>query len=232
MMTGQHTAVEEKLQAAEAALHGTEADDTTRDLVGRIASLRATVAVIQHDVATLLAQSRRALEYLHPDNLPLRTAASYTLGHAYQLQGDRAAASQAYADVIAISTSFGASIYTTAATLGLGQLQEADNQLYLAAETYRRALMLAGDPPRPMACEAHLGLARITYQWNDLDAAEQHGQQCLQLMRQMESVDTVASYGIFLARLKLAQGDLPGAVAALDDAEAFVRRHNVRVSDA
>jgi LuxR family transcriptional regulator, maltose regulon positive regulatory protein len=226
MMTGQHTAVEEKLQAAEAALHGTEADDKTRDLVGRIASLRATVAVIQHDVATLLAESRRALEFLHPNNLPLRTAASYTLGYAYQLQGDRTAASRAYTDVIAISTSFGASIYTTAATLSLGQLQEADNQLVLAAETYRRALMLAGDPPRPMACEAHLGLARITYQWNDLDVAEQHGYQCLQLVRQMESVDTVASYGIFLAHLKLAQGDLPGALAVLDEAEAFVRQHH------
>ena len=226
MMTGQHTAVEEKLQAAEAALHGAEADDTTRDLVGRIASLRATVAVIQHDVETLLAQSRRALEYLHPDNLPLRTAASYTLGYAYQLQGDRAAASRAYAEVIAISTSFGASIYTTAATLSLGQVQEADNQLHLAAETYRRVLILAGDPPRPIACEAHLGLARISYQWNDLHAAEQHGQQCLQLTRQMESVDTFASYGVFLARLRLAQGDLPGAVAVLDEAEAFVRQHH------
>jgi LuxR family transcriptional regulator, maltose regulon positive regulatory protein len=226
MMTGQYTAVEEKLQAAEAALHGAEADDITQDLLGRIASLRATVAVIQHDVATLLAQSRRALEFLHPDNLPLRTAANYTLGHAYQLQGDRAAASRAYADVIASSTSFGASIYTTAATLSLGQLQEADNQIHLAAESYRRALLLAGDPPRPMACEAHLGLARIAYQWNDLQAAEQHGQQCLQLMRQMESVDTVASYGIFLARLKLAQGDLSGAVTALVSAEAFVRQHH------
>jgi len=42
----------------------------------------------------------------------------------------------------------------------------------------------------------------------------------------MESVDTVASYGIFLSRLRLAQGDLPGAGAALDQAEAFVRRHH------
>src|SRR5947208_5872696 len=49
MMTGQHTAVEQKLQAAEAALQGTEPDDRPQDLVGRIASMRATVAVIQHD---------------------------------------------------------------------------------------------------------------------------------------------------------------------------------------
>src|SRR5690349_7878738 len=125
MMTGHHTAVEAKLHAAEAALHGAAPDDRTSDLVGRIASMRATVAVMQHDVDTLLAQSRRALEYLHPTNLPLRTAATWTLGHAYQLQGDRAAARRAYADVLASSTSVGESIYTIAATLSLGQVQEA-----------------------------------------------------------------------------------------------------------
>ncbi len=226
MMTGQHTAVEEKLQAAEAALHGAEPDDKTRDLVGRIASLRATVAVMQHDAATILAQSRRALEYLPATNLPLRTAATWTLGYAYQLQGDRAAARRAYADVLASSQSFGASIYTTAATTCLGQVQEADTQLALAAETYRRALLLAGDPPRPIACEAHLGLARIYYQWNDLAAAEQHGQQCVQLTRQMDSVDTFAAGGVVLAWLRLAQGDGPGAVAVLAEAADFVRQHH------
>ena len=85
---------------------------------------------------------------------------------------------------------------------------------------------MAGDPPRPIACEAHLGLARIYYQWNDLDAAEQHGQQCLQLTRQMDSVDTVAACGVLLARLRLAQGDVAGAAALLAEAEAFVRQHN------
>ena len=35
-----------------------------------------------------------------------------------------------------------------------------------------------------------------------------------------------SSYAVFLARLRLAQGDVPGAVAILDEAEAFVRQHN------
>src|SRR5205085_1120495 len=90
---GQHTAVEQKLQAAEAAMPRTEPDGRTQDLVGRIASMRATLAVIQHDGETIITQSRRALKYLHPDNLPVRTATTWTLGYAYQLQGDRAAAS-------------------------------------------------------------------------------------------------------------------------------------------
>ena len=222
---GQHIAVEQKLQAAEAALQGRESDDKTRDLVGRIASMRATLAVIQHDGATIITQSRRALEYLHEGNLPVRTATTWTLGYAYQLQGDRAAARGAYTEVISLGKSFGDSIYTLAATINLGQLQEADTRLSLAAESYRRSLQLAGDPPQGMACEAHLGLARVYYEWNDLEEASLHGQQSAQLAQQI-LVDTFAAYGVFVARLKLAQGDVSGAAAALDEAEAFVRRHN------
>ena len=220
-----HTLVEQKLQAAESALQGAKPDNHTRDVIGRIASLRATLAVIQHDAETIIAQSLRALEFLHPDNLPLRIAATWSLGHAYQLQGDRAAARQAFNQVISISKSLGNSVYTIAATINLGQVQEADNQLFLATKTYNRVLEMAGDPPQPMACEAYLGLARIYYQWNDLDAAQQYGQQCLEQTRQiaMENVDTVASCDVLLARLKLVQGDLPGAVAGLDAAEEFVR---------
>ena len=36
----------------------------------------------------------------------------------------------------------GDSIYTIAATISLGQVQEADNQLSLATRTYRRVLQL------------------------------------------------------------------------------------------
>src|SRR5438093_5033082 len=98
-------------------MHATGAADSPRDLVGRIASIRATLAIIQHDAETIIAQSRRALEYLHQDNLPIRSAATYTLGYAHQLQGDRAAASRAFAEVISFSKPFADSIYAIAATV-------------------------------------------------------------------------------------------------------------------
>jgi LuxR family maltose regulon positive regulatory protein len=226
-MTGQPISnVEEKLQAAEAALQEAEPDDKTRDLVGHIAAIRAMLAVPANQVKTIIAQSRRALEYLHPNNLPVRATAHWTLGYAYQLQGDRAAASQAYTEVISISQASGNIMVTIAATTCLGQVQEAENQLSLAAESYWRVLQLVGDPPWPAACEAYLGLARVCYQWNDLDAAEQHGQQSFQLAMQMENVDTPAACGVFLARLKLARGDVASATALLAKAEQFVRQHN------
>ena len=224
--SGRHTAVEAKLQAAETALERIQPDDRSRDLVGRIAAIRATLAIIQHDGETITAQSRRALEYLDPDNLPIRTGATYTLGYAHQLEGHRAAASRAYTDVIRSSAaSSGESIYTIAATLGLGQVQEADTELFRASHSYERVLELVGDPPRGMAGEAHLGLARICYEWNDLAAAEEHARQCAEVSRQMDSADTFVSYAVFVARLRLAGGDLPGAVAILDEAEAYARQH-------
>jgi LuxR family maltose regulon positive regulatory protein len=225
-MTGFLPGVEEKLQAAEAAMQGKEPDDTTRNLVGHIAAIRALLAAVQNQVETSIAQSRRALEYLHPDNLAVRTATTWKLGIAYQLQGDRAAASLAYSEAIAISQASGNTIITIMATIGLGTIQEADNQLYPAAQTYRRVLQLAGDLPQPAACEAHLGLARLCYEWNDLDGASQHGQQSVHLARQLENIGRCVAGEVLLARLKLAQGDAVGAAALLEEADRSVRQQN------
>ena len=85
---------------------------------------------------------------------------------------------------------------------------------------------MAGDLPQPTACEAHLGLARICYEWNDLDEASQHGQQSVQLARQLENIDRCVAGEVLLARLKLAWGDVAGATALLAEAGQSVRQHN------
>ncbi len=226
LMIGQVIGVEQKVQAAEAALQDIEPDDKTQDLVGRIASIRATLAVTQHQVETIISQSRRALKYLHPDNLPVRTAINWMLGYAYQLQGDRAAASQAYTEAIPICLEIGHTVIGMMATIGLGELQEKDNQLSVATQTYRRALQLVGDAPPPPVCEAYLGLARVFYEWNDLDAALQHYQKSVQLARQIENTDRLVACEVFLARLKLTRGDAAGATSVLAKAGQLARQHN------
>ena len=113
------------------------------------------------------------------------------------------------------------------ATIGLGNIQEADNELYQAAETYQRVLHWVGDKPQQIIGEAHLGLARILYEWNDLDAAQQHGEQSLQLAQQYESViDRFLICEVFLARLKLAQGDVERAASILSQADQSARQQN------
>jgi LuxR family maltose regulon positive regulatory protein len=227
LVNGQTTGVEEKLQAAEAALQGTEADDKTRNLVGQIAAAKSVLALTRYQVETMLAQSRRALSYLHPNNLSTRATANWTLGYAYYLQGDRAAARRALTEAISLSQASGDIFTTILATIGLGNVQEADNQLSLAAETYQRVLQLAGDQPLQIIYEAYLGLARVLYEWNDLSAAEQHGRQSLHLARQYDRViDRFVICEVFLARLKLAQGDVAGAAAILAQASQSARQQN------
>ncbi|HEX9596554.1 MAG TPA: hypothetical protein VF982_06710, partial [Anaerolineales bacterium] len=227
LINGQTTGVEEKLQAAEAALQGAEADDKPRNLIGQIAAARAVLALTRYQVETMLAQSRRALEYLHPNSLSSRSSANWTLGYAYLLQGDRGAAGRTLTEAISISQASGDIFTTILATIGLGNVQEAENQLHLAAQTYRHVLQLAGDQPLQIIYEAHLGLARIFYEWNDLDAAQQHGRQSVHLARQYERViDRFIVCEVFLARLKLAQGDVAGAAAILAQASQSARQQN------
>ena len=215
--------VEAVLQAAERALQGSATGAKKRDLSGQIASIRGMLAVPQGQVETILDQSRRALELLSPDNLPARTAATWALGLAFQLQGDYAAASQAYTQAIANSEASGNIMFAIASATSLGQIKEAETQLPLATENYRRVLQLAGDPPLPAATEAYLGLARVGYEWNDLPAARELAQQALHLARQMENVDTPAACLLLLARLELVAGDSAAAAARLSEAEQFAR---------
>ncbi|GHO90727.1 LuxR family transcriptional regulator [Reticulibacter mediterranei] len=228
VVNGQTTGAEEQLQAAEATLQGNEVNDTVRDLIGQIAAIRATLALTRYQIEPMLAQSRRALEYLHPNNLFSRVTPYWVLGYAYSSLGDRAAARQAFTEGLSLGRASGHTFNTILVAIGLGHIQEADNQLSLAAETYRRVLQLASDQPLQIICEAHLGLARVLYEWNELDEALQHGQQSLRLAKQYDRrvIDRYVSSEIFLARLKLAQGDVAAAAALLEDAHQSARRYN------
>lgn len=225
LFAGRATGVEEALEAAEQALPRTEPDETTRDLIGRIAAARATLAFTRYQPDAIMVQSRRALEHLHADDLPFRLRAMYAMAFAYGLQGDRAAAGRVYAELEQMSRISGNVHFMQLALCGLGETQEFDNQLHRAAETYRRALRSSGDHPQPVVAETHLGLARILYEWNDLDAAEEHGDQGLHLARQYDSViDRFILCELFLARVTLARGQVAAAAARLDELAATARK--------
>ncbi len=222
-MSGQTSEVEPRLRAAEAALEGRERDEGTRNLIGHIAAIRALLAAIQYDVEAIIAQSERALEYLDPDNLPVRTATTWKLGFAYQLQEERAAAAEAYRQAIAACEATGNVSINLSATIGLGQVLASQTRLHEAQAHFRRALELAGDPPQPVAGQAHLELGRLCYEWNDLEAAQEYGERSVQLLQQLEKSDRFVACQVFLARLALARGEPSQAAALLARAEQEAR---------
>jgi LuxR family maltose regulon positive regulatory protein len=227
LVTGTTQGVEQMLEQADTALRRREPDATTRDLIGRNAATWATLACKHKQPPAILAHSRRALEYLHPNNHAFRTATAWKLGYAAYLQGDRDAARRAFTEARSASMTSGNSYVTILATIALGRLQEQCNDLCAAAETFRHALQLLADQPLPVACDAHLGLARISYAWNDLAGASAQVDLATNFARQRDNNDRLVACQLLLASVKRAQGDAINAAALVAAADRAAREHGV-----
>ena len=229
---GQTMGVEEILQKAESALDAAtmpnvEFDAATRDLIGRIAVIRASLAQLQVQIETMFVQARRALEYLHPDNLSHRSSATCALGYAYFWQDEWDKARQAYVEALSLAQTAGDIPNSILALIRLGQLYKDQIQLHLATETYQHALQLLDGYANPNAIVAYLGLTEIFYKWNDLDAAEEYAQQGLKLAQQYDQVyDRIIMSELHLALIKLAQGELSHAAQLVSQAEQTARQKN------
>lgn len=228
LVTGQGTRAQEVLDAAERVLQTKETtmgwDDQDRDLIGRLAAIRATIAAGLQQVDRLITQSERALAHLHPNNLAFRTSTNWKLGYAYHLGREYGAAKQAYQEAITKGQATGNTIFTIMSLIGLAHIYQIETQLPKAVEYYRRALDLFGEQALPSAGEAYAGLAQVYYEWNKLDAARRYAQQSLAMARQWEKSDSPLLSELILARLTLIRGDVTGAAAQLAQTASFMRQ--------
>ena len=224
LVAGLLEGVEERLKAAEAALKGRE--DSERLLFGQISTARATLALSHYRIEEAKLHALRALELLAGYGSVFSLAALWVLGMAYHFAGDRGEARRILEEVLKDSRSYGVLNFQIISALALGELQEFDNQLFLAAETFRQVLELSGDHPQPNICVAFEGLARIHYEWNELEKAGVYGEQGLILARQYDSaIDRFVSCEIFLARLEMGKGTTELAEERLVQAEQNALKH-------
>jgi LuxR family maltose regulon positive regulatory protein len=236
LITGQLNSVEPYLQDAERRLGVGVCSQTpteVRDLIGRIAAIRANVAGNLGDVARTIQLAHRALELLSPDNVLVRSVVALSLGEAYLLSGDVAAASRFYDEASATGTAAGHTLVAEVAMTGLARLQEIQGRLRRAAETYKQALqwtVAQGRPRSPGAGMLHVGMGRILLEWNDLAGAKRYLIEGTELGRQGGIRETLRDGYIGLARLKQAQGDVDGALDSLQEAERLVGSYQPFVS--
>jgi LuxR family transcriptional regulator, maltose regulon positive regulatory protein len=212
MISGHPSQVEPKLKAAEFALRGAEDNEKNRDLIGQIAAMRALVAASRNDIDGIITQSNRALEYLHPQNVSVRTITTFSLGVVYELQNDREAATREFNEVITTAQASGNFMFTLAALSSLAGLQLSNNKLRDAEKSFKQSIEIINDPDHWISYDPHFGLARIYYEWNDLAAAEDHARRCIRLAPQVEC-GTAVSAEVLLTRICLARGDIAGAAA-------------------
>jgi LuxR family maltose regulon positive regulatory protein len=182
LFSGQPGQIEEKLSGAEAAMSRDQNNASATDTYGQIAVLHAWLAVYRNEAEAIYTHASRALELLNTESRPARTAAHCALGVAQMFRGDRAQASAAFSEVIGAGLSSGNVMFAAVASTALAGIQATDYQLHSAAATYREVIKMIGDPSHVLGFEAHLGLAKILYDWNSLDEAESFAQLCSELV--------------------------------------------------
>jgi LuxR family maltose regulon positive regulatory protein len=216
LFSGHPGQIEEKLSGAEAALSRNPQDASTTDTYGQIAVLHAWLAVYRNEAEAIYTHARRALELLNPESRPARTAAHCALGVAQMFRGERAQASAAFSEVIGAGLSSGNVMFAAVASTALGGIQATDYQLHSAAATYREVIKMIGDPTHVLGFEAHLGLAKILYDWNTLDEAESLALLCSELVVLAKSKSEIGA-DLLRARLLSARNED-------EEAEALVAR--------
>ena len=225
LATSQHSRMRAPIIGAEAAIESAVDHPAYRSWRGELNAVRAWEAVALCDPVAIEREATLALDWLPQDQLAVRITAHCALGVAHQFSGDRMAAKRVYGEVVPMAESCGNRMFTIVACIALGHLQEDDNHLHLAARTYGRALQVLGDQPHLVACEVHLGLARIHYQWNDLAAAAMHAETSSRLAALLEC-DSALGADALRAQILLSRAETDAALTLLTQASTAAQTRN------
>ena len=223
-------AVEPLLVDAEHAF-ATTGDEPHQPSVGRalsvlanvpasIAFLRAELARLRGDAQRAVACDQQALAHLGEGDWLLGSQVAWNLAVADWLGGRLKEAEPALAEVAAERRAAGEGYLAMRVGYDLGQVQRSQGRLDAALTTYRQGLEATSDADRqlPHVGMAHVGLAEVLYERDELTAAHEHATRGVALSRQLAFTQPLATGLGMLARVRQAQGDPAGALEALGQA--------------
>jgi LuxR family maltose regulon positive regulatory protein len=184
--------------------------------------MRAEIAYLRGDTTRALECNRQALAQLGDgDSFLHLMVPSGFLAATDWLCGRVEQAERGLAEVVAERWSVGEGFLAMRACYDLGLIQRAQGRMDAALATYRRALANgtgAAGGQQPYLGMAHVGLAGVLYERDELTAALYHATQGERLCRQLAFTQPLAAGLATLAQIRQAQGDAAAAAAAMDEA--------------
>ena len=159
-----------------------------------IAFLRAELARLRGDAAGAVDWDGRGAE-LREGDFYLRTLVRANLAVADWLRGQPVQAERGLAAALAERRAAGEGYLATRVCHDLGQVQRAQGHLDAALATYRQALEIAGEvSSQPLHLGmAHVGLAEVLYERDELAAALDHVTRGIALCRQLAFTPPLAA---------------------------------------
>jgi LuxR family maltose regulon positive regulatory protein len=126
-----------------------------------------------------------------------------------------------------LSLAAGDSVNALTALSMRGEVLQAQGQLHQSAQQFEQVLQLArrlAIPTAPVTGYALVGLGRAWCEWNNLEMSANYVLDGLESGKKAGILDILLRGYLVLARVRQAQGDLEGALDALENAESAARK--------
>ena len=206
----------------EPSLGRPQGDSVLANVPAGIAFLRASLERLRGNAALAADYDRQALAQLGEDDWLLRSFVRWNLAVVDWLHGRLGPAERGLAEVLAERRAAGEAFggfLPMRARHDLGEVQRAQGNLDAAAATYRQALDMAGESSQAaLMGPAHVGLAQVLYERDELTAALDHATRGVTLCRQLAFTAALTTGLAVVARIRYAQGDAAGAREAMGEA--------------
>jgi len=225
-LTGSPERVEPVLRSADRFVSPTNLTLRMKIMLGSMAAVRAYLANLRGDTGKAVDFAQQALDYL-PSKVPfsrsLRSLTTSIVGDASWINGDPERARAAYREAAQIAREANNIHLAIITNSHIAETLTEQGQLRQAARIYAETLQMT--QRSPLAARIHAGLGSISYEWNQLEEATHHTQQCIELSQQWESAEFQAVGHVMLARLEQARGHLGRAQEAMNMAEELISAH-------
>ena len=198
---------------------------------GTVAQLRAELARQRGDAERAIRFAQQALAHAGEGDPYLRYLSRWNLAVATLMHGRVGEAEETLADLVRDPWASGPNRYfAVRACYTLGQAQRAQGRLSAALQTCQEALELADEAGlRAAAGVAHVGLAEVMYERNELDDALKHATEGVALCRRLGYAQQLVTSLTVLAWIWQARGDQADALEAMGEAERVLPNPEVVV---
>jgi LuxR family maltose regulon positive regulatory protein len=191
-----------------------------QEMQGYIAGLKAVVSAWYQDYTNGLDFANQALEHLSKNSWIRGYCAIVKAGAAWG-SGDLFAAKDAYTECSSAGKVSGNKMLEVLGAVNLAHSIELEGHLHQSVKILQGTFPLAEQDGRvlPIAGYIHVELARLLYEFNELDLASKHLSEGIELYQQLGDRGSERIGHSLLARVHLAKGDFANVVTSIQKSE-------------
>ncbi|GCE19178.1 AAA family ATPase [Dictyobacter kobayashii] len=195
-------------------------------MLSRVYDLRARAALYRSDGPQIVHYAQQALDLLDDEHSsPFYCSSLLHLGAGYLYQGDLIPAAHYLAESYRLGQKHGYTTIALAAACYHGLLQNIQGNLRTAAQTFQQVCGETHAIATWPVIAAHVYLADVYYEWDDISTAQLHIQQARSLSQQIQNEGPVtAQLYLVMARLAWLQEEREQALTYLIQAEHSSQR--------